>query len=211
LAFGARALYGTLLGDVTGSRADVARARAQLRDFGNDLLATASAMIETLVELEAGNAAGAEAIAREGYEGLEQLGERGFRSTVACFLAQTLYAQGRLDEAEQFAVEGGGLATADDFVSQNRSRAIRAKVLARRGETDRAEELVREAVEIVARTDSYAEHGQTLLDQAEVLRLGGKLAESRSAVESAIVLFERKGATSPAARARALLAEFPSS
>ena len=209
LALGARALYGTWRGDVSGSRADVARTRALLRDFGNDLMAHASAMIEAVVELEAGDAAAAETIAREGYEGLEQLGERGFRSTVACFLAEALYAQGRLDEAEQFAVEAGELATADDFVSQNRSRAVQAKVLAQRGETDRAEKLVREAVEIVARTDSYGEHGEALLDEAEVLRLGGKLDESRSAVESALVLFERKGATSPASRARALLSELP--
>ena len=209
LALGARALYSSWRGDVPGSRVDITRARALLRDFGNDLLAHASAMIETVVELEAGNAAGAEAIAREGYEGLEQLGERGFRSTLACLLAEALYGQGLLDEAEQFAVAGGELASADDFVSQNRSRAIQAKVLARRGETDRAEELVREAVEIVERTDSYGEHGEALLDEAEVLQLGGKLDESRSAAEAALLLFERKGATAPAVRARALLAELP--
>jgi hypothetical protein len=49
----------------------------------------------------------------------------------------------------------------------------------------------------------------TLLDEAEVLRLGGKLVESRSAAEAALVLFERKGATSRAARAHVLLAELP--
>jgi ATP/maltotriose-dependent transcriptional regulator MalT len=193
------------LAEKGGAPADEVLARVTPADD----LVEANLMIEAVVELEAGDAAAAETIAREGYEGLEQLGERGFRSTVACFLAEALYAQGRLDEAEQFAVEAGELATADDFVSQNRSRAVQAKVLAQRGETDRAEKLVREAVEIVARTDSYGEHGEALLDEAEVLRLGGKLDESRSAVESALVLFERKGATSPASRARALLSELP--
>jgi len=207
LALGARALYGSWHADISGARADVERARALLRDFGNDLLANASAMIEACIDLEAGDALAAESVAREGYEGLEQLGERGFRSTVACFLAEALYQQGRLDEAEQFATEGGELASGDDFVSQNRSRAVRAKVLARRGQTVRAEELAQEAVAIVARTDSYGEHGEALLHQAEVLCLGGKLDESRAAVEEALTLFERKGATSSAERAQAFLAE----
>jgi class 3 adenylate cyclase/tetratricopeptide (TPR) repeat protein len=207
LALSARALYGSWRGDIPGSRADVSRARALFRDFGNELLANSVAMVEAFVELEAGDAAAAEAAAREGYEGLERLGERGFRSTVACFLAEALYQQGRFDEAEQYALEGAALAADDDFVTQNRTRAIQAKVLAQRGEAARAEELAREAVDIVASTDSYGENGEALRDQAEVLQLGGKLEESRAALEAAITLFERKGATSPARRARALLAE----
>jgi ATP/maltotriose-dependent transcriptional regulator MalT len=180
-----------------------------LWDFGNDLLANAAAMVRSCVLLEAGDPAAAETAAREGYEGLERLGERGFRSTVACFLAEALYRQGRLDEAEQFALEGAALASADDLVTQNRTRAIQAKVLAQRGETALAERLAHEAVEIVARTDSYGEHGEALRDQAEVFRLGGKVAEARAALEAAVALFERKGATSPARRARALLAKLP--
>jgi class 3 adenylate cyclase/tetratricopeptide (TPR) repeat protein len=208
LALGARALYGSWRGDYTGARADVQRCRALLRDFGNELMANAAVMIEASVELEAGNAAAAEAVARVGYDGLERLGERGFRSTVACFLAEALYQQGRLDEAEQFALEGGELASADDYVSQNRSRAIRAKVLARRGECVLAEKLAEEAVEIVALTDSSGEHGEALLHQAEVvLLICGKRDESRAAAEAALAFLERKGATSTAGRARAFLAE----
>jgi class 3 adenylate cyclase/tetratricopeptide (TPR) repeat protein len=207
VALEARALYAAWRGNVLESRANVARARTLLRDFGNEMLANASAMVEALTELEAGDPAAAEAAAREAYVGLERLGERGFRSTVGCLLAEALYQQGRFDEAEQFALEGAALATPDDFVSQNRSRAVRAKVLARRDETRSAEALALEAVEIVAKTDCYGDHGEALLHQAEVLRLGGKLAESRAAIEAALVLFERKGATSPASRAQALLAE----
>jgi tetratricopeptide (TPR) repeat protein len=207
LALAARALYGSWSGEIPSARADVNRTRSLLRDFGNELLAQATAMVEASVELEAGDPAAAESAARAGYEGLAQLGEAGFRSTVACFLAEALYQQGQLDEAERFAAEGGELATADDFVTQNRSRSIRAKVLARRGENAAAEELAQEAVDIVTRTDSYGEHGEALLDQAEVLRLGGKPEESRAAVEAALALFERKGATAPAERARAFLAE----
>jgi tetratricopeptide (TPR) repeat protein len=166
-------------------------------------------MVKSCILLEAGDPVGGETAAREGYEGLKRLGERGFRSTMACFLAEALYRQERFDEAEQFALDGAALASADDFVTQNRTRAVQAKVLARRGEAARAEELAREAVEIFARTDSFGENGEALLDQAEVLRLGGKVEESRAALEAAMALFERKGATSPAARARILLAELP--
>ena len=207
LALAARALYGSWRGDKSRARSDIERARALLWDFGNDLLANSGAMILANVHLETGDPVAAETAAREGYEGLERLGERGFRSTMACYLAEALYRQGRFDEAEQLALEGQALATGDDFVTQNRTRAIQAKVLAQWGDTARAEELAREAVEIVGATDSYGEHGLALMDQAEVLRLAVKLDESRTALEAALALFERKEATSPAARARALLAD----
>jgi class 3 adenylate cyclase len=206
LALGARALYAAWCGEFARALSDVQRARALLRDFGNELLAQASSMIEAIVELEAGDAVAAETVARAGYDGLAQLGEQGFRSTVACILADALYHQGRYDEAERFAAEGVQLAAADDYVSQNRSRAVRAKVLARRGETAEAERLAREAVEIAARTDGYGEHGEALVQQAEVFEIAGLPDEARAALGEAIALFERKGATFPAQNARTRLA-----
>ena len=121
-------------------------------------------------------------------------------------LGEALYRQGRYDEAERFAAEAVQLASADDYVSQNRSRGVRAKVLARRGESAEAERLAREAVEIVARTDGYGEHAEALVHQAEVLQLASRPQEAREALEQAVALFERKGATFPAEKTRARLA-----
>ena len=205
LALCARALYGYLRGNITDARDDVKRARTLLRDFGNELLADAASMIEGTVELMHGDARAAEAAARDGYQRLAERGENSFRSTVACVLAEALYRQGRDDEAEQYAVEAASLASADDYTSQAGSRSIRAKILARRGEHAAAEALAREAIEIRGQTDAYSDHGNALVDQAEVFRLAGRPDDARAALEQAIVLFERKGATFSADKARALL------
>jgi tetratricopeptide (TPR) repeat protein len=205
LALGARALYGAWQGDFDRARSDIRRGRALLRDFGNELLANASSMVEAIVELEAGNAVYAEATAREGYEALANAGEMGFRSTIACILAEALYEQERYDEAERLAIEGGDLAAGDDYVSQCRSRAIRARLLARRGEHASAQALAREALAIVARTDAYGEHAEVLVHHAEVSRLTGRNDDARAALEQAIELFERKGSSFRARQARTVL------
>jgi tetratricopeptide (TPR) repeat protein len=119
-----------------------------LREFGHLLLANSSAQVEAHVELAAGDAAAAEAVAREAYEELEKMGEQGFRSTVRCYLARALLELDRWKEAEEIAIEAGELGADDDFVTQSESRQIRALVEARRGRLEEAEHLAREAVAI---------------------------------------------------------------
>ena len=50
----------------------------------------------------AGNPEAAASTLRESYATLEEMGERGFLSTIAGFLAQALCEQGEYDEAERF-------------------------------------------------------------------------------------------------------------
>ena len=61
-------------------------------------------------------------------------------------LAEALYADGRLDEAQAWASRADELGASEDPVTQLRSRAVRARVLARSGEHAEAERLAREAV-----------------------------------------------------------------
>ena len=82
---------------------------------------------------------------RRGYETLERMGEKGARVVVAAYLADTLCRAGRDDEAAEYADVVAELAASDDVVPQALSRCVRAKLFARRGEADRAEELAREA------------------------------------------------------------------
>ena len=58
-------------------------------------------------------------------------------STVAGILAEAVYAQGRYDEAMRFTRISEELAGAEDVYSHVLWRSVRAKVLARRGETRR--------------------------------------------------------------------------
>ena len=88
-----------------------------------------------LIELAADDPAAAERALREGYEVLRVMGERGYLSTIAGILAEAVYRQGRLDEAQRLTEEAQALAAADDFDAQSRWRATRAKVLARSGQS----------------------------------------------------------------------------
>src|SRR5439155_5048525 len=110
---GARSLYRCWQGDFAGARSDILRACSLLRDFGNDLMAEASAMMEAQIELDAGDPVAAEAAARDAYDALGRLDEQGYRSTVGCLLAEGLCQLGRDAEAEQVAVEAAALPSAD--------------------------------------------------------------------------------------------------
>jgi hypothetical protein len=72
---------------------------------------------------------------REAYEAFRAMGERGYLSTVAGWLAEALYAQGRLDESRQMTEEAQAAAAPDDIDAQARWRAARAKVLAQVGQS----------------------------------------------------------------------------
>ena len=79
----------------------------------------------------------AERALRAGADVLDRLGERGILSTVQAYLADVLYALGRLEEADELAHASEESTAADDHESQARWRAARARVsparCARRG------------------------------------------------------------------------------
>jgi len=190
----ARAMYLSLNGDHDEARSEIGRAHDLFREYGNELVAAASRLGAAYQENRAGRPHVAEEIARDGAERLKRLGDRGFFSTTIGMLAEALYRQGRYDEAEVWAQEVAEAAMENDYEPQVRWRCVRGKVLARRGRFDEAEELLGEALEIVAATDAHMEHGDTLVNLAEVLELAGRMGEVRAVLERAIELYERKGA-----------------
>jgi tetratricopeptide (TPR) repeat protein len=145
------------------------------------------------LELRAGSLDAAEAAARQGIDALEQLGGTGFLSTTVGMLAETLYRQGRYDEAETLAGRTAELAMADDFDPVFRWRAVLARVLAQRGEFVEAEKLAREGVDIVERTDWHLHRGEAFAALGEVLELAGRRDEARGVYEQAVEAFELKG------------------
>jgi len=87
-------------------------------------------------------------------------------------------------------------------------RRARAKLHASRGELDHAERVAREALELVERTDFVPLHCEVLSDLADLLLLSGRAAEAATALETALALHERKGATGLAQQTRDRLATF---
>jgi len=84
-------------------------------------------------------------------------------------------------------------------------RSVRATVLARQGDPQKAESLAREAVSFAAQSDFHNAHGDALMDLAEILLLAGRSNEAADALEEAIRLYEKKRNTVSAAKARTLL------
>ena len=173
-----------------------------LEDLGLRLRMASRRTISGAVELLAGDPVAAERELRWGFERLSEMGERIDRPGVAAQLAEALYEQARYGEAERF------VEMSEQSIPSARVRyrfAVRAKLLARRGEFDRAEALARETVDLAARDDNLNMHGHALMDLAEVLRLAGRTRDSKECVEAALALYDRKGNTVSAAAARAFL------
>ena len=159
------------------------------------------------VGLLLGDAAFAERELRAGYEFLESIGERGIRSTTATHLAEALHQLGRDAEAERFADLSLELASTDDIASQARGRAVKARLLAARGNHVAAQNLAREAVELSEQTDDLYMHGQVLIALAEILRIAGRNDEAIPVLDAAVEVSERKGNAVTAGRARSQLAD----
>jgi class 3 adenylate cyclase/tetratricopeptide (TPR) repeat protein len=172
------------------------------RELGHQHRRLGTAMEGGYVEVLAGNPEAAVERLREGFDGLGELGETGYRSTIGTLLAQTLVDLGRDDEAEPILVECEAIAQKDDFDPQGRLRQVRARILARRGELAEAERLARAAVAIYGDTDYLDIHAQSLVTLAEVVSSSGKTSEAADHLAEAIELFERKGNLVLAARTR---------
>ena len=192
-------------GNAVAARELVERSRTIGEQLGLRQWLGALANFAGPIELLAGDLAAAESELRRGYAELEALGETGVLSTTAAFLARTLVLAGRSAEAEEFAEVSTRLGSRDDVYTQVVCRGALARVLAGRGEPVRAEQLAGEGVALTAETDFLNLRGESLLDLAEVLRLAGRGPEAAVATSQALELFEAKGSTVLAGRARAVL------
>jgi tetratricopeptide (TPR) repeat protein len=191
-----------------GAAEDARRYYFEAKKLGDELgLATAGiALLVDDVGLLLGDAAFAERELRESYEKLQQMGERGARSTIAALLAEALYMLDRLAESEPFADLSLELTSPADVTSQARGRAVKARLLAARGEYEPAERLAREAVELLANTDDLFSQSQVLMALADVLQAAGRNDAAIPVLESVVEVSERKGIVVMVERARVRLA-----
>ena len=90
----------------------------------------------TYTEQQAGRWEEVEAYHRLAISILESKGERAAASTLAAGLAEALFRQGRLDEAEEWLERCRSWAAGDDLASQMLYRAYMGELLAARGRVD---------------------------------------------------------------------------
>src|SRR5829696_7258 len=156
---------------------------------------TAVSHDEALVALLAGDPAAAEAVLRDGYDRLSEMGEKALLASTAAMLAQSVHEQGRLDDAWAFTEEAERAAADDDVSAQIGWRSVRARVLARRGDAAAAERLAAQAVELAARTDWLSDHADALVSHGYVLMAAGAIEAAEESLRAGIALYERKGNT----------------
>jgi tetratricopeptide (TPR) repeat protein len=193
-------------GRFADARDAIARAQSVYDRSGAKLRRAMGANGAGWVELIAGEPAAAEHHLREAFEAFRAMGERGYLSTVAGSLAEALYAQGRLDEAQHMTEEGQAAAAPGDVDAQARWRAVRAKVLARVGQFPAARALLDEAAALVSPTSWTALQAEILLARAEVDRLAGTPEQAAASLRAALRIYQDRHATPLADQAAAALA-----
>jgi len=131
-----------------------------------------------IVAWETGHPEKAEKLLRESIRLLAPMMERGTLCESQRYLAQLLLEQGRVDEAEKFALAAHITVSPEDTVSRATTRVALAQVRAAQGRDEQAETLFAEALDIV----SEGEHCRILLDvvppYSEFLRARGRTAEA---------------------------------
>jgi class 3 adenylate cyclase/tetratricopeptide (TPR) repeat protein len=205
-----RAVFEAGLGRVDVARGLIGEAKALLREVGLTVwMAGPLTQMAGLVELLADDPAAAERDLRWGHETLSAIGEVTWLSTLVAILAEAVYLQGRLEEAEQLAMASRDSAGSEDVYSQILWRGVQAKVLARRGRSEEAASLARESLALAEPTDSLGLKATALMCLAEVLGLTGHATDAEATVDQAVQLFERKGNIAAARQARRLLEQLP--
>jgi tetratricopeptide (TPR) repeat protein len=203
-----RALGGlrAMQGDFDRGRELLVEQRAIYEDLGLTVTAASTAETFGFLELLAGDPEAAERELLIGSERLDRVGETSNLSNIFAMLAQAVLAQGRPVDALRYTQLSEQASADDDLSSQVQWRSARAKVLARLGRHEEAEDLARGAVTLAERTDFLILRADALVDLVEVQRQNGGVG-SIDTVRDAIALYERKGNVVSAAKTRTLLHE----
>jgi tetratricopeptide (TPR) repeat protein len=122
----------------------------------------------------------AEKLAREGIRILKPLEDRGTLCEVQRFLAEVLLDQGRLDEAELYALKAVETVGPQDVSSQASTKTSLALVRATQGRDEEAEALLRESIAILERSEYSRFLSDPLEAMIQFLEERGRFEETAS-------------------------------
>ena len=194
------------IGQFGAARTLLAATMEQLHERSMKTWAATTMQTAWHIETIAGDLEAAERSARAGIEQLEPLGERAWLSTLYCQLAETLDALGQFEAADELALRGLEAGGSGDVGTQTMGLQVRARVLARRGESSASIRVAQRADELARSLQAPVQQGDAALALAEVLHLAGDEAASHAEIARAVECYERKGATACVSRAHGIAA-----
>jgi tetratricopeptide (TPR) repeat protein len=201
VALRCQAVLETLRGRSEAARRMIASSRRMVEELGITQGVLEADVFAGLIELLEGDGAAAERWLRPALEGLRAQGLGIDAAQAAALLGRALLAQGRAAEAEALSHESERLA-GDSFKAKIAWRGVRAEALAARGEHEAAIQVARAAVEIAAATDDLLDHADARRALAAALHAAGRAEEAAAEEARAVELWQEKGATLLAERAR---------
>ncbi len=207
-SFALQAGAATTLGRLLAMQGDFEQAR-ELYAFGVDFYVSAGMSVSAAgvtlhgawIEHHAGNEAESEAYLRQGADELRALGNLAFFSTVAARLAQSLYMQGRFDEARQMSGVARETSPQGDLINFVLADAIDGCLLSQEGRHEEADVLLGRAVEGVQQTDFFFARADVQLLYAEALSRAGDASAASQAAALGVAYLEDKGDITGTARA----------
>lgn len=196
------------LGRFGEARSLLSETIAQMNERGLALLAGYAMQTAWRIEMLVGDDAAAERVARRGCEQLDDLDEHAFLSTQSCQLADALYALGRYEESEQWALRGLQLASSDDLATQFLGLSVRSRISARAGDISTALALADQVDRLAATSDDPRDPADAALNRAEITHLAGDRGRASELIGQAIEHYQRKEATAYITRAHRLAAQW---
>jgi tetratricopeptide (TPR) repeat protein len=148
--------------DETGAAPDAARVR----------------QLEGVAVWRSGDAERAEQLVREAVRTLLSVQERGKIVEAQRTLAEVVLAQGRVEEAERWALSAVETVGMQDVVSRSNARMVLGLVRAAQGRDDEAELLLRDSLGVLAETDYRNAEPEPLAALASFLRDRGREEEA---------------------------------
>ena len=210
LQAGAATSLGRLLamqGDFEEARELYAFGREFYESSGMKVSAAGVTMHGAWIEHRSGDLEAWERLLRLGLDELDEVGHKGFLSTIAIYLGECLYLQGRFDEVQEWCDIGREASPAGDLVNLVYADALEGCLFSRRGRHDEAAGLLRRALEQVETTDFYFARAEVRLLHAEALALAGEPVAASGEAAEALAILDEKGDLTGAAVARRHLDE----